>query len=105
MFQKVKMKPNFSKYMSLRKRSSLLADVLGTVFGKLADTLSFDLPRGDDELLCFGAGIGVDVVRAHKEDDFGGNIAICLVLSCRNGSGDEEQNEPGNANFIEHLEV
>jgi hypothetical protein len=97
------MNPNFSKYMSLRTYN-----VSEGARGRLWEPQEQNfvhLPGRDDKLLGFGARVGVDVMRAHKEEDLSGDVAVRLVLSRRHRSGDEEQNEPGNANFVKHLEI
>ena len=117
MFQKVRMKPNFSKYISLRKKSRLSAspvegplpmEMKGERYEQGMSARSAPVvhsPGGNDQLLSFGAGVGVDEMRTHQEDDLSRDIAVRLVLSRRHRSGNEKQDEPGDPDFVEHLEV
>ena len=62
-------------------------------------------PAGNDQMLAFCTGIGVKPVRTSEEDYLRGHISVKLVLASRHRGCDEEQDEPRNAHFVEHLEV
>jgi len=70
-----------------------------------APLLVAHVPGGDDELLALTAGIGVEPVRQQEEADLGSDVTIQLVLLNRGGDRDQEQEEPRQTDFEEHLEV
>lgn len=62
-------------------------------------------PAGNDQMLAFCTGIGVKPVRTSEEDDLSRHIAVQLVLTSRHRCCDEEQDEPRNADLVEHLKI
>lgn len=63
------------------------------------------VPGGDDELLAFGARVGVQVVRHDDEADLAADVAVLLILARRGAAREQEQDEPGQAHLEEHLKV
>lgn len=67
--------------------------------------LVVDVPGGDDELLTFGTGIGVEVVSHNEEPDFAGNVAVPLPLTSSGAETENEEEVPRHADLAEHLEI
>lgn len=63
------------------------------------------VPCRDNKLLTLRAGISVEVVGHNQEQDLSRDITIVLILTRRGRTAQSKEDEPGNANLVEHLEV
>lgn len=63
------------------------------------------VPGGRDEMLALGAGIGVKKMGHDEKQDLAGDVAVLLVLAHRGGATESEQNKPGDADLLQHLQI
>lgn len=63
------------------------------------------VPRGHDQLLTLGAGVGIKPVGHDEEGHLARYVPVLFVLSHRSADAEEQENVPGQADLEEHLEI
>jgi len=70
-----------------------------------AELLLIHVPGSGDKMLSFGARVGVGIVGHNQEQDFTRDVTVSLILTGSSRTAETEQNEPWDADLVEHLEV
>ena len=70
-----------------------------------AEFLLVHVPGCNNEVLTLGTSIGVSEVGHYEEEDLARDVAVLFILPCSGCAAQAEENEPRDADFVEHLEI